>query len=741
MSVLADRVILSPQRRHPAHRPPRRRRAWSSGPRARPTRVARRRSSRPPGSSGCGPRPRPTSRRRAATSSTSSIRRTGPRSRSRRALRAEPRRLRAPSAAPGRARRTARLTGRGRVPGTRPRRHQRLRLPGLVAAVLPAGPPRRALLRATTRRACRRVELNNTFYAAADGGQGRGWVAATPRGFRFVVKAQRGASVRALYGRPGESVAVADRVRCRRSGSGWGRSCSGSPTRSAATTSGWPALLDAWPRDHPAGPRVAAPVVDGRRDVRGAARRGRGPVHDGPRRPGRAARHPADGPVPLPPAAPATTTTTPSSTPGPARLVPFLDDGIDAYVLFRHDEDGTSAVHAEGFAGRVDRVRATGWLARAALTRLGRPPAARSDGARRRAIASGRRRSPGATDAATTNRPQCLPRRRSPRSPRAPWPPGPPCARTPGPRAPSLRHGCRTPAPARHPRRASSRRRRGPSAAWTSRVSVTHGGRRLRRVSSVAERGRGRIRRSVEDGPGARDAGCVDITDRVAAGGERDMLGSVAFPPGFARVGPQPRLRPLLGRDGDTDDRGVRRSARRPRSLDPASERILLTQQQPYANHNGGWIGFDADGMLLIALGDGGVGWRPARTGPATSGRSSARCSGSTSSARPTASPYSIPADNPFVGRTGATPARDPPLRPAQPVPRQRRPRDGRPVDRRRRPGRVGGGRRRAGRRQRPGLRLAALGGPALLRARRRLRRGRRDDARWPSTPTRTGAP
>ena len=41
-----------------------------------------------------------------------------------------------------------------------------------------------------------------------------------------------------------------------------------------------------------------------------------------------------------------------------ARIAPFLDDGMDAYVLFRHDEDGTSAIHAEGFAARVDRFRA-----------------------------------------------------------------------------------------------------------------------------------------------------------------------------------------------------------------------------------------------------------------------------------------------------------------------------------------------------------------------------------------------
>ena len=42
------------------------------------------------------------------------------------------------------------------------------------------------------------------------------------------------------------------------------------------------------------------------------------------------------------------------------RLVPFLDDGLDAYVLFRHDEDGTSAVHAAAFPERVERVRSAG---------------------------------------------------------------------------------------------------------------------------------------------------------------------------------------------------------------------------------------------------------------------------------------------------------------------------------------------------------------------------------------------
>jgi uncharacterized protein YecE (DUF72 family) len=42
------------------------------------------------------------------------------------------------------------------------------------------------------------------------------------------------------------------------------------------------------------------------------------------------------------------------------RLVPFLDDGLDAYVLFRHDEDGESALRAVEFAARVERARAAG---------------------------------------------------------------------------------------------------------------------------------------------------------------------------------------------------------------------------------------------------------------------------------------------------------------------------------------------------------------------------------------------
>jgi glucose/arabinose dehydrogenase len=101
----------------------------------------------------------------------------------------------------------------------------------------------------------------------------------------------------------------------------------------------------------------------------------------------------------------------------------------------------------------------------------------------------------------------------------------------------------------------------------------------------------------------------LDIADRVTAGGERGLLG-VAFPPGYGPSRPEVYVH-YSGSNGRTTISRFRLATGDATRLDSASEEILLTQDQPYSNHNGGWIGFDADGMLLIGLGDGGSGGDP----------------------------------------------------------------------------------------------------------------------------------
>jgi glucose/arabinose dehydrogenase len=49
--------------------------------------------------------------------------------------------------------------------------------------------------------------------------------------------------------------------------------------------------------------------------------------------------------------------------------------------------------------------------------------------------------------------------------------------------------------------------------------------------------------------------------------------------------------------------------------VDPLSERRLLLVSQPFANHNGGMLAFDAQGYLLVGMGDGGGGGDPVRAG------------------------------------------------------------------------------------------------------------------------------
>ncbi len=89
------------------------------------------------------------------------------------------------------------------------------------------------------------------------------------------------------------------------------------------------------------------------------------------------------------------------------------------------------------------------------------------------------------------------------------------------------------------------------------------------------------------------------------------------------------------------------------RVVDEASELRLLEVFQPFGNHNGGTIVFGPDGMLYIGLGDGG-----AANDPFANSQSKANLLGKVLRidvrGATADEPYTVPADNPFVGEAGA---------------------------------------------------------------------------------------
>ena len=142
----------------------------------------------------------------------------------------------------------------------------------------------------------------------------------------------------------------------------------------------------------------------------------------------------------------------------------------------------------------------------------------------------------------------------------------------------------------------------------------------------------------------------LDIQNRVNAGGEEGLL-SVALDPAFAANGhlwtyysaANPR-RSVLSRftvNGDV--------------ANPASELVIFELDQPFANHNGGAVRFGFDGMLYLSLGDGGAANDQLEVGQDLSSLlgSIIRIDVRSASA---ATPYAVPADNPFVSEAGAQP-------------------------------------------------------------------------------------
>ncbi|MCL4263702.1 MAG: PQQ-dependent sugar dehydrogenase [Anaerolineae bacterium] len=96
----------------------------------------------------------------------------------------------------------------------------------------------------------------------------------------------------------------------------------------------------------------------------------------------------------------------------------------------------------------------------------------------------------------------------------------------------------------------------------------------------------------------------LEIRDRVGAQANEQGLLSVAFHPQYAQNGYFYVNYTNLAFDTVVSRFQV--SATDPNLADPTSEKILLTIEQPYANHNGGLVKFGPDGYLYIGMGDGG---------------------------------------------------------------------------------------------------------------------------------------
>lgn len=155
----------------------------------------------------------------------------------------------------------------------------------------------------------------------------------------------------------------------------------------------------------------------------------------------------------------------------------------------------------------------------------------------------------------------------------------------------------------------------------------------------VAER-LGAVRRIVDGTLGPVE---LDVSDRVVPAVEEGLLG-MAFSPDATRL--------YLNKASAGRTSVIEYAVAADGGIDPATRREVYGFDQPYDNHNGGELLFGSDGYLYVFTGDGGFVADPQRraldlTTP----------KGKVLRIDPTPSeglPYSVPADNPFVGDAGA---------------------------------------------------------------------------------------